>query len=82
MKAERAALKAMRDEFRRWLKANAPKAQITSEMDIGVHAVGVKLNGTSLAKIRTAPMVRYVELQGIFRYARSRRSGSQPDQRQ
>jgi minor extracellular serine protease Vpr len=67
VKAERAALKAVRDDFRRWLKANAPKARITSEMDIAVHAVGVELNGTTLATLRTAPMVRYVELQGIFR---------------
>ena len=69
MKAERTALKAVRDDFRRWLKANAPKAQITSEMDIAVHAVGVKLNGTTLATLRTAPMVRHAELQGIFRSA-------------
>ena len=67
VKAERAALKAVRDDFRRWLKANAPKARITSEMDIAVNAVGVELNGTTLATLRTAPMVRYAELQGIFR---------------
>ena len=36
-------------------------------MDIAVHAVGVKLNGTSLATLRTAPMVSFAELQGIFR---------------
>jgi minor extracellular serine protease Vpr len=69
VKAERVALKAVRDDFRRWLKANAPKARITSEMDIAVHAVGVALNGTTLATLRTAPMVRYAELQGIFRSA-------------
>jgi minor extracellular serine protease Vpr len=69
VKAERVALKAVRDDFRRWLKANAPNARITSEMDIAVHAVGVALNGTTLATLRTAPMVRYVELQGIFRSA-------------
>ena len=69
VKAERVALKAVRDDFRRWLKANAPKARITSEMDIAVHAVGVELNGTTLATLRTAPMVRYAELQGIFRSA-------------
>jgi len=67
VKAERAALKAVRTEFRLWLRANAPKARITSSMDIAVHAVGVKLNGTKLATIRKAPMVRYAELQGIFR---------------
>jgi minor extracellular serine protease Vpr len=66
VKAERAALKAVRNDFRRWLRANAPKARITSEMDIAVHAVGIKLNGTKLATIRKAPMVRHAELQGIF----------------
>ena len=67
VRAERAALKAVRTDFRRWLKANAPKARITSEMDIAVHAVGVKLNGTKLATLRKAPMVRFAEFQGIFR---------------
>ena len=69
VKAERAALKAVRNQFRQWLKVNAPKARITREMDIAVHAVGVKLNGTTLATLRKAPMVRYAELQGIFRSA-------------
>lgn len=67
MKSERALLAASRNEFRRWLKSNAPRAQITSELDVAVHAVGVKLNGTSLETIRQAPMVRHAELQGIFR---------------
>ncbi|HUP55174.1 MAG TPA: S8 family serine peptidase [Methylomirabilota bacterium] len=67
VKAERAALKAVRNDFRRWLKVNAPKARVTSEMDIAVHAVGVKLNGTTLATIRKAPMVRHAEFQAIFR---------------
>ena len=67
VKAERATLKAVRNDFRRWLKVNAPKARITKELDVAVHAVGVQLNGTKLATIRKAPMVRYAELQGIFR---------------
>jgi minor extracellular serine protease Vpr len=67
VKAERAALKAVRNDFRRWLKVNAPKARVTREMDIAVHAVGVKLNGTKLATIRKAPMVLRADLQAIFR---------------
>ena len=73
VKAERAALKAVRDDFRRWLKANAPKARITSEMDIAVHAVGVELNGTSLATLRAAPMVRACRAAGHLHGRRPRR---------
>jgi minor extracellular serine protease Vpr len=67
VKAERAALAAVRNDFRTWLRANAPKARITSQMDIAVHAVGVQLNGTTLATIRKAPMVLRADLQAIYR---------------
>ena len=65
-RSERADLAAVRNEFRRWLRANAPAARITSEHDIAVHAVGVQLNGTPLATIAAAPMVTHAELQQVF----------------
>ncbi|HET9441939.1 MAG TPA: hypothetical protein VFO65_01380, partial [Acidimicrobiales bacterium] len=64
---ERARLAAVRNEFRQWLRANAPAARITKELDVAVHAVGVALNGTSLDTLRAAPMVLAVELQQQFR---------------
>ncbi|HET7734429.1 MAG TPA: S8 family serine peptidase [Nocardioidaceae bacterium] len=67
VKNYKAKLAAERNAFRTWLRANAPKARISAEFDLAVNAVGVKLNGTSLAKLRSAPGVRYVERQGVFR---------------
>jgi minor extracellular serine protease Vpr len=66
VRSQRAALVAVRNDFRRWLRVNAPAASITSEHDIAVHAVGVQLNGTPLARIAAAPMVTRAELQQVF----------------
>jgi subtilisin family serine protease len=65
-RSQRAELARVRNEFRRWLRANAPAVRITTEHDIAVHAVGVELNGTSLATIASAPMVTHAELQQVF----------------
>lgn len=66
-KSYRAQLSALRNEFKQWLQANAPKARITGSWDISLNAVGVKLNGTSLATLRTSPQVKKAEYQGIYR---------------
>jgi minor extracellular serine protease Vpr len=66
VKSERARLASQRNEFRQWLRTNAPNARITSEFDIALNAVGVELNGTSLETLRAAPMALSAELQGIF----------------
>jgi len=65
-KSYRAQLSAQRNEFKQWLQANAPKARITGSWDISLNAVGVKLNGTTLTKLRTAPQVKRAELQGVY----------------
>ncbi len=65
-RSQRAALVTVRNDFRRWLRTNAPAARITSEHDIALHAVGVQLNGTPLARIAAAPMVTRAELQQVF----------------
>lgn len=67
VRAERARLAATRNDFRAWLRQNAPNARITSETDVALHAVAVTLNGTSLSTLRSAPMVVAVELQREFR---------------
>jgi minor extracellular serine protease Vpr len=54
----RAQLSAGRNDFRKWLQANAPSATITSEYDIALNGVAVDLNGTPLATIAAAPMVQ------------------------
>lgn len=67
VKSTRAGLSATRNDFRRWLKANAPSARISSEFDLALHAVSVELNGTSLDTLRSAPLVRNAAYQGIYR---------------
>jgi len=66
VKAYRAQLSALRNEFKQWLQANAPKARITGAWDISLNAVGVKLNGTTLATLRTAPQVARAEYEGLY----------------
>lgn len=66
-KAYRAQLSALRNDFKKWLLVNAPKAQITGSWDISLNAVGVKLNGTSLATLKSSPFVVHAEYEGIYR---------------
>jgi minor extracellular serine protease Vpr len=44
VRSYRAQLAAGRNDFRRWLRANAPRARITSEYDISLNAAAVQLN--------------------------------------
>lgn len=54
---ERAALAQQRNAFRDWLRANAPAAQVTGQFDIALNAVTVRLNGTDLGVLSSAPGV-------------------------
>ena len=67
VKSHRAQLAALRNDFKQWLRQNAPRAKVTSEFDVALNAVAVQLNGTSLATIRSAPQVLYAEYQGLYR---------------
>jgi minor extracellular serine protease Vpr len=67
VKSYRAQLAAQRNDFKQWLRQNAPRARVTSEFDVGLNAVAVQLNGTSLDALRTAPMVASAEYQGLYR---------------
>jgi subtilisin family serine protease len=66
VKSYRAQLSKLRNDFKQWLRANAPAAKATGEFDIALNAVAVELNGTSLDTLRRAPMVTRVELQGLY----------------
>ena len=66
VRAERARLAAVRREFTQWLRANAPRSRVTTELDVAVHAVGVELNGISADALRDAPYVVHVERQQVF----------------
>lgn len=62
----RAQLSALRNEFKRWLRANAPAAKVTGEFDLSLNAVAVQLNGTSLETLRTSPLVLRAEYEGLY----------------
>src|SRR5215831_20166028 len=66
VKSYRAQLNARRNEFKRWLRANAPGAKVTSEYDVSLNAVAVQLNGTALATIAAAPMVERAEYNAVY----------------
>jgi minor extracellular serine protease Vpr len=66
VKSVRAQLAAGRNEFKRWLRANAPRARVTSEYDVSLNAVAVELNGTPLATIAAAPMVERAEYNALY----------------
>jgi minor extracellular serine protease Vpr len=66
VKSYRAQLAALRNDFKNWLQANAPKAKITSQYDISLNAVAVQLNGTSLETIAAAPMVEAAQYNALY----------------
>src|SRR5256886_8113996 len=66
VKSYRAQLSALRNDFKQWLKANAPAAKVTGEFDISLNALAVQLNGTSLATIQAAPMVQQAQYEGVY----------------
>jgi minor extracellular serine protease Vpr len=66
VKSYRAQLSGLRNDFKNWLQANAPKANITSHYDISLNAVAVKLNGTALATIAGAPMVQQIQYNALY----------------
>ena len=67
VKSYRAQLNNQRNDFKQWLKANAPAAKVTGEVDISLNAVAVQLNGTSLGTIASAPMVKRAQYEGVYR---------------
>src|SRR6266699_1341674 len=66
VRSYRAQLSAGRNDFRRWLRANASRARITSEYDVSLNAVAVQLNGTPLETIAAAPMVERAEYNALY----------------
>jgi len=66
VKSYRAQLSALRNDFKQWLKKNAPAAKVTGEFDLALNAVGVELNGTLLATIAAAPMVQQAQYQSVY----------------
>lgn len=66
VKSYRAQLSALRNDFKQWLRANAPAAKVTGEFDISLNAVAVQLNGTSIDALRGAPQVASVQPELLY----------------
>jgi subtilisin family serine protease len=67
VKSYRAGLSALRNDFKAWLRANAPAVKVTSEFDISLNAVAVELNGVPMETLRQSPQVLNVQVQGSYR---------------
>jgi len=66
VKAYRAQLNALRNDYKSWLRANVPGAKVTGEFDIALNAVAVQLNGATLAQVSATPMVKNAQYQGLY----------------
>jgi len=66
VKARRAQLAALRNDYKSWLRTNVPAAKVTGEFDIGLNAVSVQLNGASLAQLSATAMVKHAQYQGLY----------------
>jgi minor extracellular serine protease Vpr len=66
VKAYRAQLAALRNDYKAWLRANVPQAKVTGEFDIALNAVTVQLNGATLAQVSATSMVKNAQYQGVY----------------
>jgi subtilisin family serine protease len=66
VKSYRAQLSSLRNDFKAWLRNNAPSANVVSEYDISLNAVAVRLNGTPLGTIASAPLVKSAQYEGLY----------------
>ncbi len=66
VKSYRARLSALRNDFKAWLRVNAPSAQLTGQFDLAINAVAVELNGTTLETLKQAPQVQDAQYEGLY----------------
>ena len=66
VKAYRAQLSALRNDYKAWLRANVPQASVSGEFDISLNAVSVKLGGATLAQVAASSMVKSARYQGLY----------------
>lgn len=59
-------LAAQRNAVKSWLRTYAPKAKVTGEYDYALNAIAVRLGGTPLSVLRSAPGVASVAPQFIY----------------
>jgi subtilisin family serine protease len=66
VKAYRAQLSALRNDYKAWLRANVPQASVSGEFDISLNAVSVKLGGATLAQVAASSLVKSARYQGLY----------------
>lgn len=66
VKSYRALLSKARNDYKAWLRANVPAAQVTGEFDIALNAVTLKLNGATLAQVSATSMVSAAQYEGLY----------------
>ena len=66
VKAYRAQLAALRNDYKAWLRANVPGAKVTGEFDLALNAVAVQLNGATLSQVSATAMVKNAQYQGLY----------------
>ena len=66
VKAYRAQLSALRNDYKAWLRANVPGAKVTGEFDLALNAVAVQLNGATLEQVSATSMVKDAQYQGLY----------------
>jgi subtilisin family serine protease len=66
VKAYRAQLSALRNDYKAWLRANVPQASVSGEFDVSLNAVSVKLGGATLAQVAASAMVKTAQYQGLY----------------
>lgn len=66
VKAYRAQLSALRNDYKSWLRANVPSARVTGEFDLALNAVAVQLNGATLAQVSGTPMVKSAQYESLY----------------
>jgi len=66
VKSYRAQLSALRNDFKSWLQANTPAANVTGNFDISLNAVSVNLNGVALSTIKSCPLVSTAQYENLY----------------
>jgi minor extracellular serine protease Vpr len=66
VKAYRAQLSSLRNDYKAWLRSNVPQARITGQFDIALNAVAVQLNGATLAQVAAGPQVSMAQYEALY----------------
>ena len=66
VKSYRAQLSTIRNQYKTWLHANVPQANVTGQFDIALNAVAVQLNGATLQQISAMPLVTRAQYEGLY----------------